>query len=184
MSGTWPASGEGPPNSAANTRSKVLIWPGSDTSVASAQARSSASEVAPMTVTARASRSQRSGPTGRPAVCRATPRPAAIAATSGGATSGADGTSVKGSGSGTVSRSLNGADHRGQAGPAHRFLVFGVLQHGAQGLVGDRGGQLGGAEDAQREGPADRLRDAGRLGQVQAAQPVDRGGDLPGQPLP
>ena len=81
--GTWFRNGEGPPNSATNTRSNVLIWPGSDTIVARAQARSSAREVAPMTVTARASRSQRSGPTGSPAVCRAIPRPAAIAATSG-----------------------------------------------------------------------------------------------------
>src|SRR5271165_5316958 len=163
-------NGEGPPNSAANTRSKVLIWPGSDTSVARAQARSSATEVAPMTVTARASRSQRSGPTGSPAVCRAIPRPVAIAATSGAA-----GASVT---------SLNGADHRRQPGPAHRFLVLGILQHRAQGLVGHRDGHLGGAEDAQREGPADRLRDAGRLGEIQAAQPVDGGRDLSGQLLP
>ena len=81
--GTWFRNGEGPPNSATKTRSNALIWPGSDTIVARAQARSSAREVAPMTVTARASRSQRSGPTGSPAVCRAIPRPAAIAATSG-----------------------------------------------------------------------------------------------------
>ena len=31
--------------------------------------------------------------------------------------------------------SLNGADHRRQPGPAHRFLVLGVLQHRAQGLA-------------------------------------------------
>ena len=81
--GTLFGNGDGPPNSAANTRSKVASWPGSDTIVASAQARSSGTEVAPMTVTARASRSQRSGPTGSPAVCRAIPRPVASEATSG-----------------------------------------------------------------------------------------------------
>ena len=93
--GTWFRNGDGPPNSAANTRSKVAIWPGSDTMVASAQARSSATEVAPITVTARASRSQRSGPTGSPAVCRAIPRPVAMEATSGSASvSSQRGTSV------------------------------------------------------------------------------------------
>src|SRR6266571_5300444 len=165
--GTGVRNGDGPPNSAANTRSKVAIWPGSDTIVASAQARSSASEVAPMTVTARASRSQRSGPTGSPAVCRAMPKPVAMAATSG-----------------AGYPSVKGADHPRQPGPAHRLLVFRVLEHGAEGLPGHRSGQLPGAEHAQREGPADRLRDAGRLGEVQAAQPADRGGDLAGQPLP
>src|SRR6266700_2851013 len=174
--GTWFVNGDGPPNSAANTRSKVAIWPGSDTIVASAQARSSATEVAPMTVTARASRSQRSGPTGSPAVCRAIPRPVASEATSGPVTSGR----VRG----PVKDSVKGADHRRQAGPAHRFLVFRVLEHRAEGLAGHRGGKLLGAEDAQREGPADRLRDAGRLGEVEAAQPVDRGRDLVRQPLP
>src|SRR6266404_5925308 len=179
--GTWFGNGDGPPNTAANTRSKVAIWPGSDTIVASAQARSSGTEVAPMTVTARASRSQRSGPTGSPAVCSAIPRPVASEATSGeaisgGATSGGEGGPVKGS--------VKGADHRRQPGPAHRFLVFRVLEHRAEGLAGHRGGKLLGAEDAQREGPADRLRDAGRLGEVEAAQPVDRGRDLARQPPP
>src|SRR5580704_4989476 len=171
-------TGEGVPNSAANTRSNVIIWPGSDTMVARAQARSSATEVAPMTVTARASRSQRSGPTGSPAVCRAIPRPAAIEATSGWAPS------DEARWWGGKCSSVKGADHRRQAGPAHRFLVFWVLQHRAQGLVGHRDGQFPGTEDGQREGPADRLRDAGRLGEVEAAQPVDRGRDLSGQPLP
>src|SRR6266700_917963 len=133
--GTWFVNGDGPPNSAANTRSKVAIWPGSDTIVASAQARSSATEVAPMTVTARASRSQRSGPTGSPAVCRAIPRPVASEATSGPVTSGR----VRG----PVKDSVKGADHRRQAGPAHRFLVFRVLEHRADGLARQPLPQLG-----------------------------------------
>ena len=62
-----------------------------------------------------------SGP--RPAVCRATPNPAAVAATSGG-----------------VRGSVNGGDHRSQPGLAYRFLVFGVLQYGAQRLAGHRDG--------------------------------------------
>src|SRR5712691_7457448 len=141
---TWFLNGDGPPNSAANTRSKVAIWPGSDTIVASAQARSSATEVAPITVTARASRSQRSGPTGSPAVCRAIPRPVAMEATSG-------------VGYPTVKGSVNGSDHRGQPGLAYRFLVFWVLEHRAQSLAGHRGGKFPGAEEAQREGQADRI---------------------------
>ena len=76
-------NGSGPPNRSEKTRSKVVIWLGSETRVASAQTRSSAIEVAFMTVTARARRSQRSGPTGRPAACSAVPRPAASTATSG-----------------------------------------------------------------------------------------------------
>src|SRR3954451_3741167 len=94
-----------------------------------AQERRSASEVAPMTVTARARRSHRSGPTGSPAVCRAIPRPVAMAATSGPAP-------------GTVPVSVNAADHGGQAGLAYRVLVLGVLQHRAQGLPGHRRAQL------------------------------------------
>ena len=129
--GTWFLNGDGPPNRAANTRSKVAIWPGSDTIVASAQARSSASEVARMTVTARASRSQRSGPTGSPAVCRAIPNPVASAATSGPAASGP-------AASGGEDASVKGADHGRQPGLAHRFLVFRVLEHRAQGLAGHR----------------------------------------------
>ena len=78
-------NGSGPPNSSEKTRSKVVIWLGSETRVASAQTRSSAIEVAFMTVTARARRSHRSGPTGRPAACSAVPRPAASTATSGAA---------------------------------------------------------------------------------------------------
>src|SRR6185436_14300234 len=113
-------NGDGPPNTAANTRSKVGIWPGSDTIVASAQARSSATVVAPMTDTARASRSQRSGPTGSPASCRAMPNPVAIAATSGSA--------------GATTASVNAPDHRRQARPAHALFVFRIFQDRTKGL--------------------------------------------------
>jgi hypothetical protein len=65
--GSWPPGGGGAPNRAAKTRSKVLICPGSDTMVARAQARKSEIDRAAITTTARASRSQRSGPTGSPA---------------------------------------------------------------------------------------------------------------------
>src|SRR3984957_7282391 len=134
-----------------------------------------------MTVTARARRSQRSGPTGRPAACSAVPRPAASTATSAeaGGTEGAAG----GGGEAMGKALVKGADYRGQAGLADHFLVFWVLQHGAHGLVGDVAGQLVRAEHAQRAGPADRLGDAGRLGQVELAQALDRGGDLAGEPL-
>jgi hypothetical protein len=80
--------------------------------------------------------------------------------------------------------SVNGADHRGQPGLAHRFSVLGVLQYRAQRLVGHRHGQLLLAEHADREGPGEGLGDARRLGQVQGPQPADRGRDLAGQPFP
>src|SRR6201996_5235285 len=163
--GSW-ASGDGRPKIAAKTRSKVGIWLGADTMVARAQARSSGRDVAFMTVMARASRSQRSGPTGRPAVCSAAPNAAAVAPTAG------------------APISVKGGDHRSQPGLAHRLLVLGVLQDRAQGLIGHRHGQFGFTEHADREGPGDGLGDAWRLGQVQGSQPLDRRRDLTGQPLP
>src|SRR5450755_1593459 len=176
--GGWPANGDGAPNSAANTRSKMLIWPGSDTSVASAQARSSDTELTPMTVTARASRSQRSGPTGSPAACRAVPSTAASAATSGpdrGTASAPSGGTV----TGNSARSR--PDHRRQPGLTHHVLVLRVLQHRAHGLVGHRSRKLVRAEDAKRGSPANRLGNARRFGEIKAAQPVHRGRDLSGQ---
>src|ERR1700721_557719 len=122
-----------------------------------------------MTVTARARRSPRWGPTGSPAACSAVPSRAASDATSGprpgrvprDAPSGARpgcGTPTHPAGSawdGGSRRSVNVADH----------------------LTG----KPVGAEDAQRGCPADRLGDAGRLGEVEGAQPVHRGRDLPGE---
>src|ERR1700761_7095064 len=96
--------------------------------VASAQARSWARDEADITVIARASRSQRSGPTGRPAECRAAPKAAAVTAASGAPASPARTSSV------------NGGDHPGESGLADRLLVLGVLQDRAEGLAGHRQG--------------------------------------------
>src|ERR1700722_1791157 len=142
---TCATDGAPPPKIAAKTWSKAGIWLGSDTTVARAQARNSATDEAFMTVMARASRSQRSGPTGKPAVCRATPSAAAVAATSG-----------------ATGASVNGGDHRSQPGLAYRFLVLGVLHHRAQRLVGHRHGQFLLAEHADGEGPGNGLGDTGR----------------------
>src|ERR1700760_1477842 len=141
---------------AAKTRAKVGIWLGSDTIGARAQARSSAREVASMTVMARASRSQRAGPTGSPAPCRAAPNAAAVAPIAG--------VPVAANPVSGIPISVKGGDHGGQPGLAHRLFVLGVLQDRAQRLVGHRHGQLLLTEHADGEGPGDGLGDAGRLG--------------------
>ena len=169
--GSWTPNGERPPKIAVKTRSKVGSWLGLDTIVARAQARNSASEEAFMTVRARASRSHRSGPTGSPAVCRATPNAAAVTPISGVTVPAGFGGSV------------NGGDHRSQPGLAHGLLVLGILQYRAQRLAGHRHGQVLLTEDADGEGPGDGLGDARWLGQVQGPEPLHRGRDLAGQPL-
>src|SRR6201996_9368606 len=146
--GDWTPNGERPPKMAVKTRSKAGSWLGLDTIVARAQARKSAVDEAFMTVRARASRSQRSGPTGSPAVGRATPKAAARAPTSAVTGSGDPGCSVK------------GGDPRSQPGLGDGLLVLGILQDRAQRLAGHRHGQVLLPEHADGEGPGDGLGDA------------------------
>ena len=79
-SGRRDPPGPSGPNSSLNTRSNASTCAGPDTMVASAQACSSASVVARITVSAPASRSLRSGPAGSPADRSATASTAASAA--------------------------------------------------------------------------------------------------------